>query len=62
MAVAKLLPSRIYVARTDDGLGHYVADLDVFDDGEIVGTYQLVETSTKRVTHTLGGSKRRGRK
>lgn len=48
------LPKRIHVAHAKDGGNYlYVADVDSFDDGQYVGTYELVETSSKRITHEL---------
>jgi hypothetical protein len=50
------LPKTLHVALRDEGDGGffiYEDGVDVFEDGEAVGTYTLTSVGTKRVRHTV---------
>jgi hypothetical protein len=53
--MAKKLPKIIFVVKREDEDGILIADTGTvgFDDGEVVGVYELKSTKHKRVTHSL---------
>lgn len=43
------------VRRKDNDVAYLIADesSDEFNDGEVVGVYELIKTATKRVRHSV---------